>query len=232
MRNRDGQRRTVFYPIELCKALVITWLFAGLRSNEILRLRVGCVRWHKEDVTVPSTGEILPRDAVCLLDIPVNKTGTAFTKPVDRIVGEAISDWEKVRPRGARLTDWKTGELVDFLFLMRSALVGKDYLNNTLIPILCNKAGVPVADVRGNITSHRARSTIASQLFNAREPMTLFELQEWLGHASPNSTQHYAKITPLKMAKSFADAGYFARNLRAIELLVDQSVVTGRTSRK
>src|ERR1035438_10522630 len=38
---------------------------------------------------------------------------------------------------------------------------------------------------------------------------------------------HYAKITPLKIAKPYADAGYFARNLRAIEVLVDQEVVRG-----
>ena len=37
-----------------------------------------------------------------------------------------------------------------------------------------------------------ARSTIASQLYNAKEPMTLFELQAWLGHRSPQSTQFYA----------------------------------------
>ena len=105
----------------------------------------------------------------------------------------------------------------------------KSYLNRVLIPVLCKKEGVPRADVRGNITSHRARSTIASQLFNAKEPMTLFELQEWLGHATPTATQHYAKITPTKLAKSYSDAGYFARNLRAIEVLVDQeSVWNGR----
>jgi integrase len=213
------------YPIEMSRALVITWLFAGLRSNEIVRLRVGCIRWQKDDVTVPDTGETLPADAVCLLDVPVNKTTTAFTKPVDRIVGESIAAWEKVRPQGAKLPDPKTGELVDFLFLIRLTRVGINYLNKTLIPALCKKAGVPLADVRGNITSHRARSTIASQLYNAREPMTLFELQEWLGHATPTATQHYAKITPLKVAKSYADAGYFARNLRAIEVLVDQDVV-------
>lgn len=72
--------------------------------------------------------------------------------------------------------------------------------------------------LREGVASHRARSTIASQLFNAKEPMTLFELQEWLGHATPAATQHYAKITPTKLAKSYADAGYFARNLRAIDL--------------
>jgi hypothetical protein len=62
--------------------------------------------------------------------------------------------------------------------------------------MLCRKAGVPAADVRGNITSHRARSTIASQLYNAKEPMTLFELQAWLGHRTPQSTTFYAKISP------------------------------------
>ncbi|MER8073436.1 hypothetical protein ABTZ59_34880 [Streptomyces sp. NPDC094034] len=53
------------------------------------------------------------------------------------------------------------------------------YINNTIIPMLCRKAGVPDADVRRNITSHRARSTIASQLYNAKEAMPLFELQAW-----------------------------------------------------
>ncbi len=219
------------YPVELCKALAVTWLFTGLRNNEILRLRLGCIRWQREDVSVPATDEILTGGAICMLDVPVNKTSTAFTKPVDPIVGEMISAWEKVRPNGVKLPDRKTGEAVDFLFLFRLTVVGKSYLNRVLIPTLCRKAGVPTADVRGNITSHRGRSTIASQLFNAKEPMTLFELQEWLGHSTPAATQHYAKITPTKLAKSYADAGYFARNLRAIEVLVDQQVVrSGRAA--
>jgi hypothetical protein len=128
-----------------------------------------------------------------------------------------ISAWEKVRPNGVQLPDWKTGEMTDFLFLYRLTVVGQNYLNNVLIPTLCRKAGLPTADVRGNITSHRGRSTIASQLFNAKEPMTLFELQEWLGHSTPAATQHYAKLTPTKLAKSYADAGrlrfWLTRNL-------------------
>jgi hypothetical protein len=90
---------------------------------------------------------------------------------------------------------------------------------------LCRKAGVPQNDLRGKITSHRARSTIATQLFNAKEPMSLFELQEWLGHRMPSSTQRYAKITPTKLMKSYSDAGYFGRNLRAIDVLIDQEKV-------
>jgi hypothetical protein len=56
--------------------------------------------------------------------------------------------------------------------------------------------------------------------------MTLFELQAWLGHRSPESTQHYAKITPNTLARAYNDAGYFARNVRTIELLVDRDAVT------
>jgi len=138
-------------------------------------LSISSILWNIPQ-DADGTRELLPGDAVCLLDVPVNKTGTAFTKPVDRLVGEAIAAWEKVRPQGNKLSDWKTGEVVSFLFLIRNTTVGKHYLNRTIIPALCRKAGVPLADVRGNITTHRARSTIASQLFNAKEPMTLFEL--------------------------------------------------------
>jgi hypothetical protein len=54
------------------------------------------------------------------------------------------------------------------------------------------KAGVPAVDVRANIISHRASSPIATQLYNAKEPMTLYEMQAWLGHGSPETTQHYS----------------------------------------
>jgi integrase len=217
--------RASYYPVEMVRAMVMVWLFTGLRKNEFSRLRIGCIRWQREDVTVPWTGEILPKDAVCFLDVPTNKTGTAFTKPVDRCVGEAIATWERVRPVQPAAVDTKTGEVVQYLFSYRSRRISADYINRTIIPVLCRRAGVPEQDARGPITSHRARSTIASQLFNAKNPFSLFELQEWLGHRSPVSTQQYAKIAPTKLAKSYADAGYFERNVRTVEVLIDQDVV-------
>src|SRR6202011_471002 len=39
-----GRSRPTSYPIEMVRALAVIWLFAGLRNNEILRLRIGCVR--------------------------------------------------------------------------------------------------------------------------------------------------------------------------------------------
>ena len=159
------------------------------------------------------------------MDVPINKTGTAFTKPVDGFVGEAVRAWENVRPTQPEAVDLKTGEIVHYLFAYRSRRVGREYLNESVIPPLCGKAGIPVEDARGKITCHRARPTIATQLFNAKEPMSLFELQEWLGHRSPSSTQYYAKLTPTKLAKAYADADYFGRNIRAVEVLIDQEVI-------
>lgn len=216
------------YPLEMIRALALTWLFCGLRANEIMRLRVGCVRWQREAVAVMGTAETLAQDAVCWLDVPVTKTSRAFTKPVDVMAGKAIEVWEKIRPEQRPALDPKTSEIVHFLFFYREQQISNSYLNRTLIPLLCRKAGVPLTDARGTITSHRARSTIASQLFNAREPMSLFDLQEWLGHRNPNSTQYYAQVTPTQLAKKYERAGYFERNVRTIEVLLDrEAIVSG-----
>ena len=168
----------------------------------------GCVSAASAGSTTecPISGDcdqVLAQDAVCLLDVPAHKTGTAFTKPVDPLLGQAIEAWQAVRPDQPTMLDRKTGERVEFLFAIRAKRVAKHYINEKIIPMLCRKAGVPASDVRGKITSHRARSTIASQLYNAKEPMTLFELQAWLGHASPETTQHYAKITPNTLTRAY-----------------------------
>jgi len=216
-----------FYPMEFVRAVTLTWLFSGQRSDEIARLRVGCIRWQHDGQPIPGDSQqVLARDAVCLLDVPTHKTGTAFTKPVDPILGQAVDAWQAIRPEQPAFVDRRTGQHVDQLFAVRARRMSSGYINNTVIPMLCRKAGVPAADVRGNITSHRARSTIASQLYNAKEPMTLFELQAWLGHRSPQSTQFYAKMSPATLTKAYGDAGYFARNMRTIEVLVDRDAVT------
>ena len=222
-----GNSAGTYYPMELIRAITLTWLFSGLRSDEITRLQLGCVRWqHDGHAIAADAADVLAQDAVCLLDVPVHKTGTAFTKPVDPLLGQAIEAWQRMRPIQPKTLDRKSAERVDILFAVRGQPVARSYLNRTIIPSLCHKAGVPSTDVRGRITSHRARSTIASQLYNAKEPMTLFELQAWLGHKSPVSTQHYAKISPATLSRAYNDAGYFARNLRTIEVLIDRAAVT------
>ena len=60
--------------------------------------------------------------------------------------------------------------------------------------------------------------------------MSLFELQAWLGHRWVGSTQHYARITPTTLAKAYTEAGYFARKLRAIEVLLDRDAIQAGTA--
>ena len=214
---RRREQTSAYYPIELVRAITHLWLFAGLRSDEISRLPVGCIRRQRDGAD--------GAQAICLLDVPVNKTSTAYTKPVDAIVGDAVDAWERARCPHPRMLDRKTGSMTDFLFVHRGRRVAREYINTTLIPVLCAKAGVPREDARGPITSHRARATIATQLYNAKEPLTLFELKDWLGHSDVRATQHYAALSPTKLVAAFRRAGYFERNLRTISVLVDGDAV-------
>lgn len=124
-----------------------------------------------------------------------------------------------------RALDDKTSENVQFLFSYRGRSLSKGYINSFLIPHLCRKAGIPEEDSRGAITSHRARATIASMLYNAREPLDIFQLKEYLGHKQLSSTQHYVQVDQTKLARQVAKAGYLEQNLATIEVLLDQEAV-------
>lgn len=207
-----------FYPIEMVRAVAMVWLFSGLRSDEIVRLRVGCATTKVLDEQRGKT--------VCLLEVPTNKTSRSFVKPVDPIVAAVIDAWEQVRPQQARFIDRKTGEPVPLLFAFRGRPLAPPCLNHTVIPLICTKAGIPRHDRHGTITSHRARSTMATQLLNSPDhPMTVFELQQWLGHRSVSSTLHYLAITPTRLSESFLKSNHTHRNLRTVQVLIDQDVV-------
>ena len=206
------------YPFELVQAVATTWCLSGLRGDEIRRLRVGCIRWRTEESVARDSGENLPNDALCFLSVPVNKTGTAFTKPVHWIVGKRIDAWERVRPMQTPSLDPKTNEMVNFLFSFRGIRIAPEYINGHVIPLLGAKANIPLRDAMGKITAHRARATIASALYNAPEGLGIAELGQWLGHKDIRSTQYYAKLHPTRLAKSIARAN---KNSRLIQVLVD-----------
>src|SRR6266700_1475153 len=71
----------------------------------------------------------------------------------------------------------------------------------------------------------------ASQLANARDPMSLFELMEWLGHKSAQSTVHYVKSSLADQVMQYEAAGYRDRNLRSIAVLVNRKGLQGATER-
>jgi hypothetical protein len=109
-------------------------------SDEIVRLSTGCIRWQQEDVMVPETGEVLPKEVTCFLTVPVNKTTGTFQKPVNPMVGKRINEWEQARASGQpEESDRKTGAMVNYLFSHRGQ-VGKKYLNDALIPAISRSA--------------------------------------------------------------------------------------------
>jgi len=205
------------YPLAYVKALAAVWCYSARRSDEIARLRTGCIRWAWDEAMRSEAGEVLPEDAYCFLHVPTNKTSTAFWVPVNGVVGRAVEAWEKERPSAQpAVVDAKDHALVDLLFCHRGTPLRKDYINRTLIPILCTRAGVPAHDSRGRITSHRARATIATALYNAEEGLTLDELRELLGHRALSSTMSYARVNPLRLAKRVKVASASMRRVPAL----------------
>jgi hypothetical protein len=71
------------------------------------------------------------------------------------------------------------------------------------------------------VTAAGLQPVILQRAEGAAWAFSLFELQAWLGHQNPATTQHYAKITPNTLAKAYTEAGDFARNVRTIEVLLD-----------
>jgi hypothetical protein len=163
---RQGRQRNQpeYFP-PLLRAAAVLWTHAGLRTDELGRLELGCIRELTPGLD-PELQEQLDRDVadlVCLLSVPVNKTSAAFTKPVGKIVAEYVRTWEAIRGQQPTVIDRKTRQPTHYLFMHRGRKLGHKFLNGVLIPLLCRKAGVPLEDLPGKrITSHRGRASLAT----------------------------------------------------------------------
>jgi integrase len=209
------------YPIEMLQAIAVVWLFAGLRSSELRRLDKDCIRWEYTLLDATVEGEL---PSICYLTVPTNKYKPEFRKPVAGEVGKALEAWLAIRPHQPGIIDPKTLRCEDKLFCVRGRLIGGRLLRS-LIRSMCAKAGVPDYDHKGPFTVHRARSTIATQLANAKEPMSPWELKEWLGHSSIRSTEWYVNQRPLTLAKKYAAADSWRRNLARVKVILDADVI-------
>lgn len=210
------------YPFEMIKAMAVVWTHAGLRKNEIRRLRLGCVRPQTEPIVSESGGEQVAPGTICYLSVPFSKQSPAYVKPVSAAVEKAISAWLAVRPPQPVHTDRTTNERVDFLFSNRGHPVSDSYLGRKVIPLLCQKAGVAAEDSKYRITPHRARSSAVTMLANSRHNMSDFDLMRWCGHTSPSALGYYLRRREHKLAEAFAKAD---ETSHMIEVLVDQDAV-------
>jgi len=216
------------YPLEMVRALAVAWTFSGCRSDEIKRLEVGCAYVeHVPEQADPATGAPTPAFDQPMLRVPVNKTRGEFVKPVERPLLDAVTAWERVRPAQPALRDATTGRMVHHLFCIRGRGVSTGVLNTVVIPILLRKSGLPEADSRGPITSHRARATMATKLYNSASGLGPLEVMNWLGHTHFSSTQHYLALTPVRLMTAFHKGAKLTESLRCVSVLVDSKPSPG-----
>ncbi len=215
--------KTYLYPFELAQAVAVTWTFSGCRVDEIVRLEVGCTYVeHLPEQIDPATGKVVAAFDQHMLRVPVNKTRGEFVKPIEEPMARAIAVWERVRPPQRQALDRTTGRYTDHLFFYRGRRIGKGFVNDVVIPILLKKAGLPPEDTRGAITSHRARATLATRLYNSSSGLTPLEVMRWLGHTRLSSSQHYVELTPTRLMTAFHRSAKLAEEVRCVAVVIDR----------
>ncbi len=207
------------YPLALYRAVALLWVTSARRMNEIVRLRVGCVRRDWDPGMLDEAGLPVEREggALCYLHVPINKTRGAFWIWIPEYTADALETWERERPTSqASRVDRKDSSTVDLLFTYRNQKLGNTFLNEHLIPMLCRKAGVPLKDARGQITSHRGRSTRATLLRLLGVP--LGDIAEYLGHANEQTVRHYARTNDTQLGLTIKQAD---ERMRQVDGLID-----------
>jgi len=222
------------YPLSFYRALGLVWVTSARRPNEIARLRLDCVRqdWdpdmYEEDGhpverfvtaggnqqgTQEPRGEQVPR--ICYLHIPAGKNRGSFWIWLPDYVAEAIKVWKQERPPSqGKLFDQKDRQEVEYLFCCRDMRVGWRFINTSLIPTLCMRAGVDVEDAKGRITGHRGRSTRLTLL--RRNGVGLDDLAEYAGHANTRTIRRYANQDPLQLHRIIKDADDLSRVIEGV----------------
>lgn len=206
----------IHYPLPMIQAMAVIWTHAGLRQNELLQLTTDCVVPQSDDI-IREDGSIVPAGTLCYLHVPAGKTSKPFVKPVSVVVKKYVDNWLNKRPVDqAKLHDERTGARVRYLFQYRGKLASRYMINRTVIPILCSRAGLPAEDSGGPITSHRGRASAVTALASVPQGMSLYELMQWAGHSTPQSTMHYLRIRPTQLAASFVKADRIAHMMNVL----------------
>jgi integrase len=205
------------YPLAYYRAACLIWITAARRSDEVRRLSVGCVRreWAPEMRDAQGM-QVEPAEEFCYLRVPTNKLKGEFYVPIPTYVADAIEVWESVRPPNQKpLPDRKTHKPTHYLFQYRNERMGKAFLNDSAIPLLCKLAGVSQTDVVGRITSHRARATTATWM--RKMGMAPADIGKLLGHTNPaRSLPWYMREDKHHLGRAHRKANPLERYVAAI----------------
>jgi integrase len=222
------------YPLSFYRALGLVWVTSARRPNEIARLRLDCLREDWEPTMNDEDGHPVERfvqtsgnppgardteaekvPTICYLHIPAGKNRGAFWIWLPDYVAEAIKIWKQERPPSqGKLLDQKDREEVEYLFCCRDMRVGGRFINSSLIPVLCARAGVDIEDAKGRITGHRGRSTRLTLL--RRNGVGLDDLAEYAGHANTRTIRRYANQDPLQLHQIIKDADDLSRVMEGV----------------
>ncbi len=211
----DDLGPTPYWPFAAAQALALLWVSTARRPNELLRLRVECVRSQWEPDMRDDAGEPLPPGAevvgeeqgteVHYLHIPSSKYGGPGWIWIPRYTAEAIARWQAARgPGRSPLFDHKDRQFAELLFTHRGKRMGATFLNRRLIPLLCAKAGVERRDAEGAYTAHRGRSARISMLHACG--LELDDLAAYAIHKDTRTIKKYARRHPIHLHRRVAQA--------------------------
>lgn len=227
----DLPRRT-HYPLSYYRAVGLVWVTSARRPNEILRLRLDCVRedWdlgmldeddHPVERIVPAISDSsggqkekkIPK--IFYLHIPAGKNKGAFWIWIPDYTAYAIEAWKRERPGNQKkFLDWKDQQHVDYLFCFTDGHIGPKFINRSLIPTLCAKAGIDVKDAKGKITGHRGRSTRLTLL--RRNGVSLEDLAEYAGHANTRTLRNYVPENMIQFQHEIKKADELTRVIEGV----------------
>jgi integrase len=162
------------YPMELVRAITLTWLFGGQRSDEIVRLRVGCIRWLTGltcgDVHLGSGPHVSCH----------GKGRKERITPLTKVTVAVLRVWLAERH----------GEPRQPLFPNRTGgLLSRDAVEKRLALHLTAAAGECPSLKEKAVTAHTLRHTAAMRLLHAGVDTSVIAL--WLGHEQADTTQIY-----------------------------------------
>jgi hypothetical protein len=149
------------------------------------------------------------------LQIPAGKSRGPFWIWLPDYAADAIHAWKRERPPQQRkLLDRKDREEVDYLFCFQDLRVGASFINESIIPVLCKRAGVSIEDAKGKITGHRGRSARLTLL--RKNGVSLDDLAEYAGHVNTRTIRRYARQDPIQLHRTIQAADDLSRIIEGV----------------
>ena len=145
-------------------AILLLLVTYGLRANEVAGLKIDDIDWSRERLLVSE-----------------RKAGHHTAYPLSRVVGEAVIDYLKNgRP--------KTEDRCIFFRVLAPRVPLTSSAISQRVTYYLHKAGIKI----GRPGSHTLRHTCVQRLVDAE--FSFKTIGDYVGHASPSSTQVYTKI--------------------------------------